>query len=152
MNESTKKQVHMMVDSIKNMLVIARNVRQQLEDNTGSFSKHASVGLVSLANYVEDLQNSIQQLREFNKIAKRVEVGEYEVCPHMAPALHYGDFEMEHMDLSDASKLAIRKFEHKLREEHGSVDFDVEDDTHMGKCVITGEPGMVVTVKVFADK
>ena len=122
--------------------------KEALEAHEMAMSKSAALDedLVKLGKVLDAAEGLLA------KVAKREMVGEFEVCPHMAPALHYADFEMEKMDLSDESKLAIRKFEHDLREKHGAVDFDIEDGQHFGRCDITGDKGMVVTVRAFADK
>jgi len=148
------KQASLLVEKLENMLVVANFVRDTLNDKSGAFKKHAKIGIVNLTDSVEELSNLINSIQHHHvvKKASRVEIGEYDVCPHMAPALHYGDFEMKHMDLSDESKLVIRKFEHELRSKHGAVEFAVEEGRHFGKCHLTGEPGMVVTVKAYANK
>lgn len=122
--------------------------KEALEAHEMAMSKGAALDedLVKLGSVLDAAESLLA------KVAKREMVGEFEVCPHMAPALHYADFEMEKMDLSDESKLAIRKFEHDLREKHGAVDFDIEEGQHFGRCDITGDKGMVVTVRAFADK
>lgn len=100
----------------------------------------------SLAEATESLKELWYSSTHVKYAASEI-LEQFDMCPKMAPVLDKPGQE-NLLDISDESKKALRRFRKKLQDKHGDFKITVSKSQHEGVCVVTKDPGSVVTVKV----